>query len=109
MLGFDLSANAVATASARGERPETSSAIAAAGGRVEFVQASAIDLAAAARVQARSRELGGFEVALDSALLHCLDDEPQRAYLDGLHGLLRPGGTLLTLTLTPKPQNPKTP
>ena len=94
MLGFDLSGNAVATATKRGDRPETSSAIAAAGGSVEFVQASATELGGAARVQARSRELGGFEVALDSALLHCLDDEPQRAYLDGLHALLRSGGTL---------------
>ena len=40
MLGFDLSGNAVATATKRGDRPETSSAIAAAGGSVEFVQAS---------------------------------------------------------------------
>ena len=38
MLGFDLSANAVATAIARGNRPETSAAIAASGGRVEVVQ-----------------------------------------------------------------------
>ena len=77
VLGFDLSANAVATATARAAQPEMARAIEAAGGRVEFVQASASELGAAARVQARARELGGFEVALDSALLHCLDDEPQ--------------------------------
>ena len=34
-------------------------------------------------------------MVLDSALLHCLDDEAQRAYLDGVRPLLRPGGKLL--------------
>ena len=46
-------------------------------------------------MQARAKELGGFAVVLDSALLHCLDDEAQRSYLDGVRPLVRPGGKLL--------------
>ena len=46
-------------------------------------------------MQARAKELGGFAVVLDSALLHCLDDKAQRGYLDGLRPLVRPGGKLL--------------
>ena len=97
VLGFDLSANAVATATARAAQPEIARAIEAAGGRVEFVQASASELGAAARVQERARELGGFEVALDSALLHCLDDEPQVR----VRVRVRVRALTLTLTLTP--------
>ena len=94
VLGFDFSPSAVATARERRGGDEVASAIAATSGAAEYVQASAVDLGAAKEVQARARELGGFEVALDSALLHCLDDASQRAYLDGLRGLVRPGGRL---------------
>ena len=94
VLAFDLSASAVSTACARASDEELARAIEGAGGRVEFVEASAIDLASAARVQERARELGGFEVVLDSALLHCLDDDDQRSYVDGLRPLVREGGTL---------------
>ena len=95
VLGFDLSPNAVATAVNRtSASPESAAAIAAAGGAVEFVTASACELAIAERVQVRARELGGFAAALDSALLHCLDDHAQRLYIDGLRPLLRPGGRL---------------
>ena len=96
VLGFDVSASAVSTAM---ERCESSNGASAARhaidqGTVEFVQASATDLGSAARVQERARELGGFEVALDSALIHCLDDADQRAYLAGVRKLVRPGGSL---------------
>lgn len=94
VLGFDLSTNAIATARRRSAEEENSKAIVEAGGSIEFVVASAVDLTAAQRVQERARELGGFKVALDSALLHCLDDAAQRAYLNGLQLLMRPGGRL---------------
>ena len=94
VLGFDFNPSAVATARSRSAEAATAEAIAAASGAVEFTVASAVDLKAAERIQERARELGGFEVILDSALLHCLDDEAQRAYLDGVRPLLRPGGRL---------------
>ena len=94
VLAFDLSASAVATACARASEEKIATAIEGAGGAVEFVEASAIDLGSASRVQARAKELGGFEVVLDSALLHCLDDEQQRSYADGLLPLMRPSGQL---------------
>ena len=90
VLGFDISESAVATARTRGAEGEAASAMEKAGGAVEFVQASATALGGAERVQERAAALGGFAVALDSALLHCLDDEAERAYVDGLHGLVRP-------------------
>ena len=95
VLGFDLSENALAAARKRAAKPETAAAMDAAAGSVEYVRASATSLGSAERVQERARQLGGFEVALDSALLHCLDDAPQRVYLDGLRELLRPGAALL--------------
>lgn len=88
VMGFDVSASAISTAQERCECSESTQ------GTVEFVQASATDLGTAARVQARARDLGGFEVALDSALIHCLDDDDQRAYLAGVRQLVRPGGSL---------------
>ena len=95
VLGFDLSPSAIATAREVSGYTDVRAAIAEHGGAVEFTQASAVDLGAAGRVQARAKELGGFAVVLDSALLHCLDDEAQRTYLDGLRPLVRPGGKLL--------------
>ncbi|KAL1530020.1 hypothetical protein AB1Y20_000945 [Prymnesium parvum] len=92
VLGFDLSPSAVATAEERAAAEEMAAAIEVAGGAVEFVQASAMELHAAPRVQQRADQLGGFEIALDSALLHCLDDAAQRTYLSGLRKLMRPGG-----------------
>ena len=94
VLGFDFSTSAVATARSRSVSAATASAIAAAGGAVEFATASAVDLGAAERLRARARELGGFAVVLDSALLHCLDDGAQQTYIDGLRPLVRAGGTL---------------
>lgn len=92
VLGFDISSSAVDAARER------------VGWRVcgvaltctvsEFCVASAIDLGSAVRVQQRAEELGGFEAALDSALLHCLDDAAQRRYVNDLHALIRPGGSL---------------
>jgi SAM-dependent methyltransferase len=95
VLGFDLSPSAVATAREVSGYADVLAAIAEHGGAVEFTEASAVDLGGAERVQARARELGGFAVVLDSALLHCLDDEAQRAYLAGVRPLVRPGGKLL--------------
>ena len=95
VLGFDLSPSAIATAREVSGYTDVRAAIAEHGGAVEFTQASAVDLGAAGRVQARAKELGGFAVVLDSALLHCLDDEAQRTYLGGLRPLVRPGGKLL--------------
>ena len=89
VLGFDLSPSAVATARERAAAADAAADIAAAGGATEFVEASATALGEAARVQARARELGGFAVALDAAMLHCLDDDAQIAYVDGLRPLLR--------------------
>ena len=94
ITGFDLSPSAVSTALARASEPEVAHAITEARGSVEFVQASAVDLAAAQRVQARARDLGGFEIALDSAMLHCLDDESQNAFIEGVRPLMRAGGRL---------------
>ena len=94
VLGFDLSPSAIDTARGRAAESAVEGAITTAGGAVEFTKASAIDLGAANRVQARAQQLGGFECAIDSALLHCLDDEAQRAYLDGLRPLIRIGGRL---------------
>ena len=94
VLGFDLSPSAVATARERAAAADAAADIAAAGGATEFVEASATALGEAARVQARARELGGFAVALDAAMLHCLDDDAQIAYVDGLRPLLRRGGRL---------------
>ena len=94
-LGFDLNPTAVEVARERSAANEASAAAKAAGGATEFIQASATDLGAAARVQERARELGGgFEVALDSALLHCLDDDAQRTYVEGLRALAKPGASL---------------
>ena len=90
ILGFDLSPSAVETAKRRSA--EMAETIADASGACEFVEASCTDLAAAARVQERARELGGFPVLLDSALLHCLDDEAQAAYAEGLRPLIRSDG-----------------
>jgi SAM-dependent methyltransferase len=94
VLGFDFSASAVATAKRRAAAEGTAEAIASGGGAVDFVEASAVDLGSASDMERRAREIGGFPVALDSALLHCLDDDSQRAYLDGLRPLMRPGGKL---------------
>ena len=94
VLGFDISKSALATAQARSQSTEQAKCITEAGGDTEFVQASAVDLASAERVQERARELAGFEVALDSAMLHCLDDESQRSFAEGLRPLMRPGGRL---------------
>jgi SAM-dependent methyltransferase len=91
VLGFDVGASAVATARERSAADQASDAIASAHGHVEFVQASATALDEATRVQQRARELGGFAVALDSALIHCLDDDAQRAYVDGVRAVMRPG------------------
>jgi SAM-dependent methyltransferase len=87
VLGFDVSASAVETARKRSDGSSTT-------GAVELMRASATELGAAARVQECATELGGFAVALDSALLHCLDDEAQIAYVDGVRALMRPGGSL---------------
>lgn len=38
--------------------------------------------------------IGGFPVALDSALLHCLDDKTQRRYVGELAKVVRTGGRL---------------
>ena len=72
-------------------------------GAVEFVQASATNLDAAERVKERAHELGGFKVALDSALLHCLDDDAQRDYIKGVRELVRQGGSLCTYHASPTP------
>ena len=92
VIGFDLSPSAIDTAKTRAAG--MTSEISEAKGAVEFTLGSAIDLQSAARVNERARELGGFEVALDSALLHCLDDEAQQKYVDGLAPLVRNGGML---------------
>ena len=95
VLGFDFSPSAVATARERSTSADVVAAIAEAGGAVEFTEASAVDLSGADRVQQKAKELGGFAVVLDSALLHCLDDDDAHAYLSGLRPLVRPGGKLL--------------
>ena len=76
-LGFDTCPSALEMARTRASAADADAAISAAGGRVEFVRASAMELRACDRVVELSAELGGFEVALDSALLHCLDDDAQ--------------------------------
>ena len=96
VLGFDFCPSAVQTARERAASAEVASAIAETdGGAVEIVRASATDLDAASRIQERAKELGGFETVLDSALLHCLDDEAQHAYVSGLRPLVRTGGKVL--------------
>lgn len=94
VVGFDVSSSAIETAIKRSEAAAVSNAIAEANGAATFFQASATALEHAEVLQARADEIGGFEVALDSALLHCLNDEAQEAYVDGLRRLLRPGGRL---------------
>lgn len=94
VLGFDLSPSAVATARERAAEEATRDAITAAAGSVDFIEASATDLASSSDVQSRAKEVGGFEVVLDSAMLHCLDDDAQRAYIEGLRDVTRVGGRL---------------
>ena len=106
VLGFDLSASAVATARARASSAAVASAAAAASGATEYVRASATELRAAERVQARAKELGGFEVALDSAMMHCLDDDAQRSFVDGVRPLMRRGGRLFVGCFSDANPNP---
>ena len=92
VIGFDVSGSAIATAR---ERSSASDKLRGdeLRGKVDFVQTSAMTLEDAA-MKDRASEIGGFEVALDSALIHCLDDDAQRAYVDGLRTLMKPGGSL---------------
>ena len=97
VVGFDLSHVAVALARARCSR-------AARGDGDAEVSASAppppcrllggVDCAALARSPvadaARALEGGGFDVALDSALLHCLGDADALAYVRGLATVVKP-------------------
>ena len=94
VLGFDISESAVQTARARAASADVAKSVTEAGGATEYVMASAIDLAAAERVHARAAAIGGFEVALDSAMLHCLGDDAQAAFVEGVRPLMRPGGKL---------------
>lgn len=94
VVGFDFCSSAIATAVERSSSPQLAAAMTESGGSVEFVEASALDLRSADRLHKRARELGGFATALDSALLHCLDDEAQQRYLRGLRELMRSEGRL---------------
>mmetsp|Transcript_11987 Transcript_11987/g.22460 ORF Transcript_11987/g.22460 Transcript_11987/m.22460 type:complete len:528 (+) Transcript_11987:60-1643(+) len=94
IFGFDLSPSAVTTARERAASSEVASVVEQANGSVAFAEASATDLGSADRVQTWARDLDGFGVVLDSALLHCLDDEAQQTYLDGVRQLMRPGGKM---------------
>ena len=73
LVGFDLSPAAVAIARER----KLKSAY--------FHAASATDLLSTNEIQER----GPFDVALDSALLHCLSDEDAQRYVDGVAKLLK--------------------
>ena len=64
-----------------------------AGGSARFEVASCADLFDSP-VYALAEEIGGFPVALDSALLHCLDDKMQRRYVAELARVVRTGGRL---------------
>lgn len=76
LVGFDLSPAAVAIARER----KLKSAY--------FHAASATDLLSTNEIQER----GPFDVALDSALLHCLSDEDAQRYVDGVAKLLKKNG-----------------
>ena len=71
VVGFDVSSSAIETAIKRSEAAAVSNAIAEANGAATFFQASATALEHAEVLRTRADEIGGFEVALDSALLHC--------------------------------------
>ena len=90
VLGFDFCAAAVAEATAR-STAVFGDAIERGGGTATFVEASCLALEASA-VGAAADEHRGFPVALDSALLHCLDDASQRAYVGELAKVVRVGG-----------------
>eukprot|EP00629_Pelagomonadales_sp_RCC1024_P017386 CAMPEP_0119281640 /NCGR_PEP_ID=MMETSP1329-20130426/25139_1 /TAXON_ID=114041 /ORGANISM="Genus nov. species nov., Strain RCC1024" /LENGTH=328 /DNA_ID=CAMNT_0007282267 /DNA_START=99 /DNA_END=1082 /DNA_ORIENTATION=+ len=108
VLGFDLCSNAVDQA--RRRSAEAGDAIARAGGEATFETASCVDLVASPVYQAAC-ELEGFNVALDSALLHCLGDEDQRLYVRELARCMRVGGRLYVgcfSDLNPDPwENPR--
>ncbi|KAJ8602581.1 hypothetical protein CTAYLR_008757 [Chrysophaeum taylorii] len=71
VVGFDLSPSAISTA--RRRHPG-----------IEFFEASAMEI-----------EIDDlFDIAVDSALLHCLEDADQRAYLRRLAPLVRPAGRI---------------
>ena len=72
VTGFDLSPSAVAAARERAAAPPFADSIADAGGSARFEVASCADLFDSP-VYALAEEIGGFPVALDSALLHCFD------------------------------------
>ena len=72
VVGFDLSPSAVAAARERAAAPPFADSIADAGGSARFEVASCADLFDSP-VYALAEEIGGFPVALDSALLHCFD------------------------------------
>jgi len=93
VVGFDLSPSAVAAARERAAAPPFAESIADAGGSARFEVASCADLFDSP-VYALAEEIGGFPVALDSALLHCLDDKMQRRYVAELAKVVRTGGRL---------------
>ena len=91
VVGFDLSPSAVA--SARERAASLVSEFEEAGGSVRFEVASCTDLLDSP-VYDVADAIGGFPVALDSALLHCLDDKTQRRYVGELAKVVRTGGRL---------------
>jgi len=83
VVGFDISRDAIETARSRVESLEEPN-------RPEFVVASCADVADHAMVH-RQKEGGLFDVALDSALLHCLSDEDAVLYVQQLSRLVKRG------------------
>ena len=90
IVGFDLSHVAVALARTRCARAEAAATAPPPPCRL----LGGVDCAALAHSPvadaARALEGGGFDVALDSALLHCLGDADARAYVRGLAAVVKP-------------------
>lgn len=90
VVGIDINADAIRTAVERRDSA-FKAAIQDTGGSADFYVASALSLDSSIVVE-RARAVNGFEVALDSGLLHCLSDDDQQQYVAQLASIVRTGG-----------------
>lgn len=90
VVGIDINAGAIRTAVERRDSA-FKVAIQHTGGSADFYVASALSLDSSV-VFERARSVQGFEVALDSGLLHCLSDADQQQYVAQLASVVRIGG-----------------
>lgn len=90
VVGIDINPSAISTAIQR--RDSTfQPAIRAAGGSADFLVASALSFDSS-EVGERARALRGFQVVLDSGLLHCLSNKDQWRYVGQLGSVVQTGG-----------------